>query len=316
LNDTSPRWKMLARRAIQLSLRAAPRRIYNIIFDEILRADPWGVLAVVGPECHLRAVRVAGSFGIIQSAPTDNIILRRYAETGRWGQRTTELVSEFFKARGGQYVDVGANIGLTTIPIAQDARIDCLAIEPDPTNFENLSVNVAANCPHRNVELRQCAVYVRRERLRFELDAIGNLGDHRLHFTKADGQHGEGRRKIIEVEAAPLDELVRDRAGPLAVKIDTQGAEPYVFNGGHRTLARAELVVAEWAPYWLARLGGNPKDVTDFLRDNFRTISIADGEDGPIPTPEPARIAVTHMLEAAERYHADGTRYFDVIARK
>ena len=45
--------------------------------------------------------------------------------------------------------------------------------------------------------------------------------------------------------------------GPLAVKIDTQGAEPFVVSGGKETLGRAGLIVSEFGPDGMAQLGGN-----------------------------------------------------------
>jgi hypothetical protein len=104
--------------------------------------------------------------------------------------------------------------------------------------------------------------------------------------------------------------------GPLAVKIDTQGAEPFVFSGGSRTLAGADLIIAEWAPYWLGRLGGDPTAVTTLLQRSSFQVSIAEGEDGPIPPPEPAATAVERLLEMAHRHRDDPLVYADIIARK
>lgn len=308
--------RRLGKSAIATLVSALPHSVCRVAFAAIVRADPWWALSCVGPQCQLHGVSVVGSLGVIESAPTDRTILRRYAETGRWAQRTIQVLSDFFQDQGGQYIDVGANIGLVTIPIARNARVRCFAIEPDPTNFTHLAANVARHCHFKNVELRQCAAYSHRDTLMFELSDL-NLGDHRIRVGKTDdGLWGEGGWQTIQVPAETLDTLVSPGPDPLAVKIDTQGAEPYVVRGGLRTLGRAELVILEWGPYWLARLGGNPRDVTDFLRGNFRTISLAEGEDGPISEPQPADVAVERMLDAADRDQADRTRYFDVIARK
>jgi FkbM family methyltransferase len=57
------------------------------------------------------------------------------------------LFSNFFQANdGGTYLDIGANIGLTTIPIAQLPDVQCIAFEPAPENFRNVQANVRANC--------------------------------------------------------------------------------------------------------------------------------------------------------------------------
>ena len=44
----------------------------------------------------------------------------------------------------------------------------------------------------------------------------------------------------------PLDDLLPILQSPIAVKIDTQGAEPFVVSGGHRVLAQTEPLLMEW----------------------------------------------------------------------
>ena len=55
-------------------------------------------------------------------------------------------------------------------------------------------------------------------------------------------------RKIIEVRCVRLDDLSIELDGPVFAKIDTQGAEPFVFAGGTHTLARADAIQVEWSP--------------------------------------------------------------------
>jgi FkbM family methyltransferase len=56
--------------------------------------------------------------------------------------------------------------------------------------------------------------------------AEGNIGDHRLTIADVPG------RRTVKVPAVPLDDFIDNATPPLAVKIDTQGAEPYVIAGG------------------------------------------------------------------------------------
>ena len=79
----------------------------------------------------------------------------------------------------------------------------------------------------------------------------------------------------------PLDSLEVVRPGSaLGVKIDTQGAEPFIIAGGRRTLSPAQLLVLEWCPYMMARMGGDPMVVLQFLRGSFRIGSIWRAEAG------------------------------------
>ena len=65
---------------------------------------------------------------------------------------------------------------------------------------------------------------------------------------------GEHKRRTIEVEALPLDDAAGEAQQPLVIKIDTQGAEPYVFAGGREVIGRAGLLVSEFWPYGIAQL--------------------------------------------------------------
>ena len=59
----------------------------------------------------------------------------------------TALLPEFFTRRGvGTYIDVGANIGPTTKPVARLPEISIRSIEPGSANFRYLSgANIALN---------------------------------------------------------------------------------------------------------------------------------------------------------------------------
>ena len=92
-----------------------------------------------------------GSCGVIRGSLDDTAALLRYARDSYWAPRQRALFEALFHPAGGTYIDIGANIGLTVIPIAGNAAVDCHAFEPHPTNFKHLRENVAVNCPAANV---------------------------------------------------------------------------------------------------------------------------------------------------------------------
>jgi FkbM family methyltransferase len=317
----------LVRHVSKCVVSSLPKVAHEAVLEQI--CDDFGRFAMISrlaPDCNVVALKVSGRYGVIQSASDDRAVLMQYAKTGTWAERTNSLLRSFFADKGGNYIDIGANIGLTTIPVAQNPRVHCLAIEPEPQNFANLVVNIAENCPYNNVEVRRLAIYVRRQRLSFELSS-GNLGDHRLRIGEKTGRCEEDKRATIDVEAMPLDEIAGNLTGPLAVKIDTQGAEPFVVSGGKETLGRAGLIVSEFWPYGMAQLGGNSKDFIEFLRDQFSTLAIALEEslvwssaqcleEGPALPPRPAA-EVCEQLSALVATHSDNPEmYVDVVARR
>jgi FkbM family methyltransferase len=275
----------------------------------------WPALMRLAPGLRVESVTVRGAFGLVEGSPRDTTVLGGYATAGEWARRTNALLRGFFEGRGGQYVDVGANIGLTTLPVAQNPEVSCLAIEPDPRVHRYLAANVARNCPHGNVTTRQAAVFGRRDVLELESDPA-NQGDNRLRLSDRAGLHGEERWATVRVEALPLDELVPEATGPLAVKIDVQGAEPFVIEGGTRTLSRAGLVILEWSPYLMARLGARPERAVEWLAGAFAELTLARREDGPLDPPQPAAVVAERLLALARDARDDSSVYLDVIGRR
>ncbi len=315
--------RRLSKRIVSSLPKVAHEAVLEQVCDDIGRFE---MISRLAPDCNVVGLRVSGRYGVIQSASDDRTVLMQYAKTGTWAERTNGLLRSFFADRAGSYLDIGANIGLTTIPVAQNPRVRCLAFEPEPGNFANLRANVAENCPHNNVELRCLALYIRRQKLSFELSSE-NLGDHRLRIGDKAGRIGEERRATIEVDAVPLDEIAGSLNGPLAVKIDTQGAEPFVVSGGKKTLSQAGLVISEFWPYGMVRLGGDPEEFIKFLRDQFSTLAIETEESliwsgaqyleaGSI-APARSSVEVCEQLCELVAAHSDHPEvYVDVIARR
>ncbi len=292
------------------------RRAQEIVFElACAYLGKWRLLSRLAPKCGVRAITVSGRYGEIRASSTDEVIIPEYVETGVWAEDTNRIIHEFFGDGGGTYLDVGANVGLTTIPIARNPLVKCIAFEPEPTTFANLSVNIAANCPAGNVEIIQSAVFDHRTTLTFEI-STWNSGDHRIRFSDAKGKQAESSRSTISVEAVPLDEVVGEVKGRLAAKIDTQGAEPFVFAGGVRTLSKADLIIVEWSPYLMARLKAVPEIVVDFLRAHFETVSIVRFGDKRQPTPQPMATAAGILLDMAHDSRDDPYTYCDIIARR
>lgn len=301
-----------------------PRNALDTVLDEVCtvldadfrrRRSRFRLLSRLAQQAHVVALRVDGEYGVMQSAAGDSHILFRYSDEHRFADRTNKLVAEFFGDDSGSYIDIGANIGMTVVPIARNPLVRCFAFEPEPTNFANLLANIATNCPHGNVIAEQIALFSRRDRLLLEL-ASENLGDHRVHTTDAIGQFAEHERPLIEVEACPLDEAVSELPLPLAIKIDTQGAEPFVFAGGRKVIGRAGLLISEFWPYGMSRTGGDVAEMLASLTASFSMIAIAEyeeGESGPLMA---VGEASRRLAELHRQYAADQDWYCDIIARK
>jgi FkbM family methyltransferase len=237
------------------------------------------------------------------------VVLPVYAQTGVYEPRLAQLFREFFAGHGsGTYLDIGANIGLTTIPVAQDPNVKCLAFEPDPVNNRHLRANIERNCPHHNVTAHQTAIFFEKSTLDFALNKW-NPGDHRLSLT------GHDPTRTIRVEAAPLDQFLEQVEGAAAAKIDTQGAEPFVIAGGRQVLSRVNLIAIEFAPYLMHELRGDPEVVLEFLAQ-FEQIAVLASTEDDYPIFRPAEEGLRQLRTFLSEWRKGDSRYWDIFASR
>ena len=163
---------------------------------------------------------------------------------------------------GRTFVDVGANIGTTTIPaLLRYGATDALAFEPAPDSFRLLECNLVLNGVSSRVQALQMALSDVTATATLELSDV--WGDRRVRMDghdRGEDALGEAAWPTTEVRTARFDDLAAelgvdlDRIG--LVWIDTQGHEAHVLAGAPSVLERGVPVVAEYWPYGLRRAGG------------------------------------------------------------
>jgi FkbM family methyltransferase len=211
----------------------------------------------------------SGEYGRIIGSIHDRAILEKYASSKTWCPIENQFFVDFFAGRAaGTYLDIGANIGLTTIPVARNPAISCLAFEPEPLNFGYLQKNVRRHCG-TNVRLFQLALSDRSGDLELRLSPT-NKGDHRLTGGHEEGL-ADGTWPVIRVETKRLDDFVSDQkiVPPVAAKIVAQGSELHILAGGRTTLSAAEALVIEFYPHLLALAAPAWDSFYSFLNENF-----------------------------------------------
>jgi FkbM family methyltransferase len=235
--------------------------------DNLSAADRVELVREAAIRIGVESLSASGPLGVFQGSTRDYGVLARYAAYGAWDPAYQTLLTDHLFAQGrGTLIDIGANIGLTSIPIARERRIICYAFEPEARNFLYLRQNSLANAVESLVNCFNLALYSKEGVLQFEL-AKGNLGDHRVGSAGSTGEvasRPEGRqekRRSVEVNATTLDAFFRDKSleSPIVVKCDTQGSEVHVFRGGSEFLKRVDYLIAEFEPYLLDR-GGDSVD--------------------------------------------------------
>lgn len=224
--------------------------------------------------------------GLRFTAYKKDVIGRAIFKTGCHERILSQWIIERFKGSEGVFVDVGANLGYFTCLLANlvsdSARV--LSFEPEPDNLALLRRNVEQN------SLKTVDIYP---------FALGDTdGSATLNVYKASnrGRHslqGTGGSRTIQVPLRRLDDIVfaDNVAMPSIefVKIDVEGHEPYVIEGGQRTIAATKYLAIEYSPYLMDPRNKENSNFIFHLCTQFSQVYEV-ASDGLVPT-TPEQIA-------------------------
>jgi FkbM family methyltransferase len=151
---------------------------------------------------------------------------------GLWEADEMGFLLHFLRP-GDLFLDVGANVGSHTVLASGAVGAQTIAVEPVPTTFAKLQLNIRTNDLGGLVEAHCCGLSDRRAEIEF------TSGMDTLNRVALAGDDVE----TIRVPVCSLDELCAGRV-PKAIKIDVEGHEAAVLGGAAQTLSRPELAAA------------------------------------------------------------------------
>jgi len=204
---------------------------------------------------------------------------------GRFEWRLSRVLTRLVRP-GDTVLDVGANIGAHTLPLARAAgpagRV--IAYEPTSFAFQKLLANIALNpdLASRIVPVQAMLTGARSEPVppavysSWPLEAARDLhAEHRGRAMATDGARAitlDDHLRDLEVERVDL------------VKIDVDGFECSVLRGAKEALRRwRPVLVMEWAPYIHKASGHRLEECLSVVRD--LGYSFHDAESGQaLPT--------------------------------
>ena len=169
-------------------------------------------------------------------------------------------------AVGTAMIDVGANIGTTSIPrVVLGDFAYVYAAEPDPANYECLVDNVTANGLQGIVLPDRVAIGAASGEA--TLRRKTQIGGHHLVSTAS-------RPLDISVPIQTLDSWAArigiDLASVTFVKVDTQGWEAHVLRGAARLLAHNHIAwQIEFSPRMLEQAGSSSADLLELAESHF-----------------------------------------------
>jgi FkbM family methyltransferase len=213
-----------------------------------------------------------GDLGLFEGYLKDDVIFKYSLLDGfPWSYAVQDfLLKKIFVNSQGTYIDVGANIGLITIPVAERGQIKCYAFEPEPNNYKLLCRNVLAHDVESLIETYAIALFSKKTTLQFEL-CSRNYGDHRVKPHQASEfkeQYNEGDRQLISINAEKLDDVleVRQLASPIVLKVDIQGSEVQFFRGAEKSLDFVDYLIVEYWPYGILYCGDTLESFLEVVR--------------------------------------------------
>ena len=160
---------------------------------------------------------------------------------GCWERHITTLISQALNKSSGIMLDIGANIGLNTIPLAvEHNNIKFYCYEPHPILFHRLKNNIKLN-KLRNVSAINCALSDSKEdNLTFYAQKnSSNMGLSSLRLNPDIEEYYE-----ITTPINAIDKLFKDSSDTVSViKIDTQGEETAIIKSAIQTIERDRPVV-------------------------------------------------------------------------
>lgn len=183
----------------------------------------------------------------------DSIIALHVVQRSEWHDWDTAQFITCFLRQGDTYVDVGANIGLYTLPasciVKNNGRV--IAVEPSPINRARLQENLALN--HiSTAHIEPCALGQTPGELSF------NDEDALAHVELS----GSGPKVPVKTfdSIAPQEEIA-------LMKVDVEGFELSVFRGAIHTMqaGRLPVILFEMNQLYL-RYGTSAEDIFTFLR--------------------------------------------------
>lgn len=189
-------------------------------------------------------------------------------------------------------LDIGAALGLWTVPLAKSAA-DCgstvHAFEPYPGNHEWLRSNITTN-GLENVTVEPCALG--------DKSGTAFMTAERGSGNAAIDSYGSGD---AEVPVRTLDDFAFP-APVSAVKIDVEGYELQVMRGASRLLDRDRpVILGEFNATWLQRRGEDLSGLMEELHDREYVIyGIELSRPRPWMAPHRARLRETDARAAVE----------------
>lgn len=218
--------------------------------------------------------------------PRDQIIAKKLTLYGSFEDYLGDLLTSL-AIPNTVVVDVGANIGIHTVPLAKRVRHQgrVIAFEPDPDNYALLTENLKINSIG-NVTVHQLALSSKAGPALLYQNTM-NRGAMSLH---PDNVYTDDKILApVKIQTARGDDILKTLQQQISLlKIDVEGAEPLVLEGLRKTCLSnpSAAIVFEFFPPLVANFDVDPLEFLEhferrwglrlsIIREDARRVQIA-----------------------------------------
>ena len=218
---------------------------------------------------------------------------RRLGTHKGWHEPSITFLLENLSRVDSAFVDVGSHLGYFSILFSSIPGNKSLAIELDPSNFNELQRAVAFQpmAIGERIAILHCGVS----------DAAGTIAlpaKRPLSPSHSITAAARAESNQVKVEIATLDEILQSRNFiPDIIKIDVEGFEVNVLHGADIVLSTVKpLLIIEVHPQHMAKTGHDPSMIKIFLNERGYIIYSLDCHRSTVISPltEVNQITNTH----------------------
>ena len=212
---------------------------------------------------------------ILETDPRDRTIAKKISLYGDYEEYVRQILLSYAKPNT-TIVDIGANIGLHTIPLSKKIgpQGKILSFEPDPDNYRILKKNIELN-GLQNVTTYNIGLSDKPGKANlFQSDE--NRGGLSICEKNVSQLEGEPRAVHIELSTGDI-ELANCTPEISLIKIDVEGAEPLVIQGMSEVLNQNKkaVIVFEFSPKYIINMGLDPNNfLSSFINKDYRLLII------------------------------------------
>ena len=189
-------------------------------------------------------------------APYTILNFGSYEPDEAWGMRS--LIDP-----GNTIFDVGANIGYYSMSLSRLVpNLKIFAFEPIERSFAYLTQHLEMN-QINNVQAFQFGLSDKKEEKVFYFSSEGSVNASAALMSDKYVVH----KMVCQVET--MDEFTKSKGTTVDfIKVDVEGAELFVFQGGLKTIATQKPVIfSEMLRKWSAKFNYHPNEIIQLLAD-------------------------------------------------